>query len=108
MVELFRKNVKELLAEVGADENPEVAPPFDSLETMFSDIVRAVEATEVWDEATGSMFPKRCVFVPPSFFGAGIKPASERDGEERAERAEVARQLEEELVEGGVLEVSVA
>ena len=104
IIELFRKNVRELLAEVGADDNPEAAPPFDSLEVMFSDIVRAVEATEVWDEATGAMFPQRTVFVPPSFFGARVKTSSERVREEKEERAEVARKLEDELVEDGVLE----
>ena len=104
VVELFRKNVTELLSEVGADDNPEAAPPFDSLEVMFLDIVRAVERTEVWDEATGALFPQRAVFVPPSFFGARVKSSSEREREERREMAAKSKSLEVELVEDGVLE----
>ena len=104
VVELFRKSVRELLEEVGAEDSPESAPTFDQLEVMFAEIVRAVEAKEVWDEKTGAMFPQRAVFVPPSFFGARPRSVAEREAEERKEREEVARQLEDELVEEGVLE----
>ena len=83
-------------------------PPRPSTHSrLFSDIVRMVEGSEVWDEATGAMFPQRTVFVPPSFFGARAKSFSEREREEKEERAGVARRLEDELVEDGVLEAPI-
>ena len=98
IIELFRKNVRELLLECGADFDPDSAPAFDLLEDMFSSVVRLVESSEVWDEATGALFPQRAVFVPPSFFGARAMPAEEREERRIEELAEEVRQLEQEIL----------
>ena len=97
VIELFRKNVRELLLECGAEDDPESAPTFDLLEDMFSSVKRLVESAEVWDEASGALYPRRAVYVPPSFFGARALQPEEREERRIAELAEEVRVLEEEI-----------